>query len=111
MALVSSAISRAFLPLPASLGRPTWPSPCPFLKAALAFLRSKLPSPFTSVSDFFCQTHIICAAFSSSVMRDNRSLARRHPILSSLGSLAEMAEEIAGSRRHIESQLDRPVPH
>ena len=34
-----------------------------------------------------------------------------HPILSSLGSLAEMAEEIAGSRRHIESQLDRPVPH
>src|ERR1035441_2069501 len=31
MALVSSAISRAFLPLPASLGRPTWPSPCPFL--------------------------------------------------------------------------------
>src|ERR1039458_9888147 len=77
MALVSSAISRAFLPLPASLGRPTWPSPCPFLKAALAFLRSKLPSPFTSVSDFFCQTHIICAAFSSSVMRDNRSLTRR----------------------------------
>ena len=34
-----------------------------------------------------------------------------HPILSSLGSPAEMAEEISGSRRRIESQLDRPVPH
>jgi peptidoglycan/xylan/chitin deacetylase (PgdA/CDA1 family) len=34
-----------------------------------------------------------------------------HPILSSLGSWAEMAEEIAGSKRRIESQLDRPAPH
>ena len=34
-----------------------------------------------------------------------------HPILSSLGSLGEMAEEIAGSKRRIESQLDRPAPH
>jgi peptidoglycan/xylan/chitin deacetylase (PgdA/CDA1 family) len=33
-----------------------------------------------------------------------------HPILSSLGSAEEMAEEIAGSKRRIESQLDRPEP-
>ena len=37
MALVNSAISRPFLPFPASLGRPTWPNPWPSLKAARAF--------------------------------------------------------------------------
>jgi peptidoglycan/xylan/chitin deacetylase (PgdA/CDA1 family) len=34
-----------------------------------------------------------------------------HPILSSLGSMADMAAEIAGSKRRIESQLDRAAPH
>ena len=42
----------------------------------LAFAGSKLPSASTSVSAFCCQTHIICAAFSSSVMRESRSLTR-----------------------------------
>src|SRR5262245_28206761 len=50
--------------------------PWPFLKLALAFCRSKLPSPSRRVSAFFCQTHIIWAAFSSSVIRDNRSWTR-----------------------------------
>src|ERR1035441_1866483 len=67
---------RASLPVPASLMRPTWPSPRRSLNAALALPRSKLPSASTSVSVFLCHTHIICAAFSSSVMRDRRSLAR-----------------------------------
>lgn len=34
-----------------------------------------------------------------------------HPILSSLGSSAEIAEEVAGSKRRIEAQLDRPAKH
>ncbi len=34
-----------------------------------------------------------------------------HTILSSLGSAADMAEEIAGSKQRIESQLNRAAPH
>jgi len=41
-----------------------------------AFWKSKLPSASTSVSDFFCQMHSICAAFSSSVIRESRSFTR-----------------------------------
>ena len=77
IALVSSAIWRAFLPLPASLGRPTWPSPRRSLNAFLAFASSKSPSASTSVFGFFCQMHSICAAFSWSVIRESRSLTRR----------------------------------
>src|SRR5262249_43192324 len=76
MALVNSAFSFGSLPLPASLGRPTWPMPWPFLKLAFAFSRSKLPSASRSVSAFFCQMHIIWAAFSSIVMRPRRSRTR-----------------------------------
>ena len=36
---------------------------------------------------------------------------RTHPILSQVTSPEELADEIAGSKRRIESQLDRPVDH
>ena len=39
MALVSTAISRAFFPLPASLGRPTWPKPAAVSECCLRLLR------------------------------------------------------------------------
>jgi hypothetical protein len=83
MALVSSAVARGDKPLPvfagllpASLGRPTCPIPWPSLNATLAFAKSKLPSASTSLVGFSCQTHIICAAFSSSVMRASKSFTR-----------------------------------
>src|SRR5690349_20428654 len=61
---------------PASLGRPTCPMPWPLLKAAWALLKSKFPAASTSLAVFSCHTHIICAAFSSSVIRASKSLAR-----------------------------------
>lgn len=36
---------------------------------------------------------------------------RTHPILSSLSSRSELAEEIAGSKRRLEEMLDRPAAH
>src|SRR5579864_4690251 len=76
MAFVVSAIRRALRPLPASLGRPTCPRPWPSLNDCLAFARSKVPLSSTSVWGFFCQIHSICAAFSSRVIRESRSLTR-----------------------------------
>src|SRR5579871_241698 len=77
MAFDSSAVARARRPLPASLGRPTWPSPRRSLNAFLALARSNAPSASTSVSDLSRQTHIIWAAFSSRVIRESRSFVRR----------------------------------
>ena len=48
---------RAFLPPPASLGRPTCPRPLPCPKFARAFARSKLPCSSSSSVAFCCQTH------------------------------------------------------
>src|SRR5271157_1893170 len=83
MALVSSAMPRAVWPFhgspggaPASLGRPTWPRPWRFLKAALAFDGSNRPWASSSVWPFCCHTHIIWAAFSSRVIRQSKSLTR-----------------------------------
>src|ERR1035441_7218561 len=81
IALVSSAMPRAVWPFhgspgeaAASLGRPTWPRPSPFLKAALALAGSKLPVASTSFCAFSCQTHSIWDAFSSSVDRKSTRL-------------------------------------
>src|ERR1041384_3461271 len=74
--LVSSAVSRAFFPFPASLGLVTCPIPFFFLKNALAFFSSKLPSSSSRAFGRSRQMQTIWAAFSSRVMRANRSLAR-----------------------------------
>ena len=76
IALVSSAICRAFNPGPASLGLPTCPRPFPCPKLARALATSKRPSASTSVAAFCCHTHRICAAFSSSVILARRSATR-----------------------------------
>ena len=67
MALVSSAICAGVAcRRPASLGRPTWPRPWPFLKAGFGLLQIEIALLRRAASSaFFCQTHIICAAFSS----------------------------------------------
>src|ERR1041385_7943293 len=74
--LVSSAVSRAFFPFPASLGLVTCPIPFFFLKNAFAFFSSKLPSSSSSAFGRSRQMHTICAPFSSRVLRERRSLVR-----------------------------------
>ena len=64
----------ALRPPAASLGRPTWPMPWPLRKAALAFCEIEVAVRIDELRPLSaCQTHIICAAFSSSVMRARRS--------------------------------------
>ena len=78
MALVSSAISRAFFALAGVAGAADLAEAVSFFEGGLGLPEIKISVAHpVSVSDFFCQTHIICAAFSSSVIRASRSLARR----------------------------------
>src|SRR5262249_6074468 len=74
--LVSSAVSRAFFPFPASLGLVTCPIPFFFLKKVLAFFSSKLPSSSSMALGRSRQIQTIWAAFSSRVMRPSKSLVR-----------------------------------